>query len=279
MDPTDQAQRNAGVEIIDAGSEIAGGVAGASVGLLFGGPPGALAGAAMGPVATRGIRGVLADLVERRLSTREKVRSGAVLAVAAVEIDEQLKAGRQLRNDGFFQAGHGHRAKAEELAEAVVLAAQRDPEEAKVKLLGKLLGRLAFEPRVGAEYATFLVKAAEALTYRQFCLLALYNLNVRDRYGLRDGMPLKRQVDALDNVVGLYQEIRGLHDVVMLQQRSSEHSGTDIILTLDTLNPARQELVAVGAWFYELMDLGRTVPEEELRRLASELNAAFVSTI
>ncbi len=277
MDPPDKAQPNAEAEFVAAGSEIAGGVVGAGVGLLVGGPPGALAGAATGPVATRGLRNVLADLVERRLSTRERVRSGAVLAVAAVEIDRQLKAGRQLREDGFFQGAHGRRPKADELAEAVVLVAQRDPEEAKVQLLGTLLGRLAFEPRVGSDYAAYLVKAAESLTYRQFCLLALYNLNVRDRYGLRDGMPLKREVNALDNAIGLYQEIRGLHDVTMLQQRSTEHSGTDIILTLDGLNPARQELVGVGGWFYELMDLSRTVPEEDLRRLASELNAAFAN--
>lgn len=155
------------------------------------------------------------------------------------------------------------------------MAAQRDPEESKAELLGKILARLAFDERVDRTFAHLLVKLAERLTYRQFCLLALYNLEVRDEYGIRDGVPLEQGAPPLDLSLGLMEESRQLHVLSMLQQRSSGHTGTDIILTLTTINPARQELVGLGGWLYDLMDLGGTIPAETLRDLAAQLNRCF----
>ncbi len=51
---------------------------------------------------------------------------------------------------------------------------------------------------------------------------------------------------------------------------------TDIILTLAVVNPARQELIGIGGFLYELMELGTTIPESELQLLATSLNQAFV---
>ena len=42
----------------------------------------------------------------------------------------------------------GGRSSADEVADAVIGAAQREPEEAKLALLGKMLGKLAFDSRV-----------------------------------------------------------------------------------------------------------------------------------
>ncbi len=121
---------------------------------------------------------------------------------------------------------------------------------------------------------TFLVKLVEQMTYRQLCLLALFNQNVRDQFHLQDGEALKRAVDSLDPAIGLYQEIFQLHQNRMLQQRNPA-SNTDIILNLQTTNPAHQELTGIGGWLYELMDLHVAISASELRLLADELNAAF----
>lgn len=79
VDDGDDAARAAA--LVEAGYEIAGGVAGAGVGLIFG-PPGALAGAVAGPLITRGLKRVLGDFAGRRLSRRETVRAGAAAAFA-----------------------------------------------------------------------------------------------------------------------------------------------------------------------------------------------------
>lgn len=264
-----------GADLVEAGYEIAGGVAGAGVGLLFG-PPGALAGAVAGPLVNRALKKVLGDFAGRRLSRRETIRAGATAAYATVEISKLLEAGEKPRDDGFFDESPDERSAAEEIADAVLMAAQRDPQEKKTQLLGKMLARFAFDPRVDRTLAHLLVKLAERLTYRQLSLLALYNLNVRDRFDLRDGVPLRQGAPSLTPAIGLLEEIRQLHALSMLQQRSAEHAGTDIILTITMINPARQELVGLGGWLHELMNLGASIPEEELRGLADGLNRSFL---
>ena len=67
--------------LVATGSEIAGGVAAAAVGLLFG-PPGAIAGAVTGPLLVRGsVKRILGDFASRRLSHREEVRVGCCLRI------------------------------------------------------------------------------------------------------------------------------------------------------------------------------------------------------
>jgi hypothetical protein len=126
--------------IVSAGSEIVGPASAAGAGLLLGGPPGALVAAAAAGPATRALRALLGELAGRVLGRREEVRAGAVLLAAQEEIEAQIANGHTLRDDGFL--GQEATSAASEVAEAVVLAAQRDPQEAKAPLLGKMLGRI-----------------------------------------------------------------------------------------------------------------------------------------
>jgi hypothetical protein len=89
-------------ELIGVGSEITGNVAGATIGFLLAGPPGAVAGAAATPVITRVVR-VAADFAKRQLGRREEVRIGATITYAAAKIQENLAIGKELRKDGFLQ--------------------------------------------------------------------------------------------------------------------------------------------------------------------------------
>ncbi len=255
--------------IISAGSDIAGLAAAAAAGLLVGGPVGAVVGAAAASPATAALRSVLGEMAGRLLGRREEGRVGAVLLEAEAEIRAQLSAGRVLRNDGLFGSDSG-RSDAEEIAEAAVLAAQRDPQEAKAPLMGKLLGRLQFEPKVSAPYAHLLIRESEVLTYRQICCLALFNLNVRDSYSLPDS-PVMDSSDPLDPRIGLLQELLDLCRRTMLQQRASDHPGTDLVTYAPGLRPARLELVGLGGWLWELMDLSHTIAPAQLADIAALL--------
>ena len=199
--------------ILRAGTEIAGPAAAAAGGLLVGGPVGAVVGAAAASPATLALRGVLGELAGRVLGGREERRVGAVLLEAEAEIRFQLDAGRALRSDGLFGDG-ATRSGAEEIAEAAVLAAQRDPQEAKAPLIGKMLGRLQFETRVAIPYAHLLIREAGALTYRQLCCLVLFNLNIRDQFSLPDGSgdlsdTLNPKIRLLQEILDLYQLVSG----------------------------------------------------------------------
>jgi hypothetical protein len=117
-----------------------------------------------------------------------------------------------------------------------------------------------------------LARQVEELTYRQICCLALFNLEVRDRYSLPDTPKvLSRLTDALDQRIGLLQEIVDLHRRTMLQQHATDHAGTDIILNTATLSPARQELVGIGGWLSVLMDLPNTIDVQQLESIAATL--------
>jgi hypothetical protein len=96
-------------ELIDAGSELVGATASGALGLI-GGPAGIAAGAAGGVVVTRVLNHIGAEVQQRWLGPRQRVRAGAAFASAIAEIGRRIDAGERLREDGFFDEGRsGHR--------------------------------------------------------------------------------------------------------------------------------------------------------------------------
>jgi hypothetical protein len=165
-----QDERRA-VELIEGGSEIAGAVTGAAIGLIAG-PPGAIAGSAAGVIVTRGLKRVGAEVGQRWLSPRQQVRVGAGLAFALARIRERLSAGDSIRSDGFFESRPGHRSNAEELLEGVLLQVANSYEEARIQYIGRLYASIVFET-VDPAYGHFLVRMTERLSFRQLVCLSL----------------------------------------------------------------------------------------------------------
>jgi hypothetical protein len=159
--------------LIGVGSEIAGGVAGAAIGLFAAGPAGAIAGGAAGPLITHTLRALAVELKQRVLAQREEVRVGATIAYAAVKIQQKIEAGEQIRQDAFFHEQPDDRSAAQEIFEGVLLIAQREYQEKKLTFYGNLLASLAFRPDVGRDLANALIRQAEGMSYRQICLLSL----------------------------------------------------------------------------------------------------------
>lgn len=106
-------------------------------------------------------------------------RVGLVYALTAAAIQRRLDAGDRIRDDDFFDRDITDRSNADEIAEAVLIAAQREHEERKLPFLANLLASFAFETRIDQGMANHLVKLASALTYREYCLLEIAN----DRHG------------------------------------------------------------------------------------------------
>jgi hypothetical protein len=96
-----------------------------------------------------------------------------VSVLTAVAIRKRLGNGERLREDGFFDRDATHRSKADEIAEAVLISAQREHEERKLPYLANLLASVAFDPATDAAMANYTVGVASSLTYRQFCILSL----------------------------------------------------------------------------------------------------------
>lgn len=160
--------------LIRGSAELGGAAVSGALGFFAGGPAGAATLGAAGFAASKVFTELGDEVSDRLLGPREKQRIGGVIAIAAVRIRERLERGDCLRDDGFFDKGASPRSSADEVAENLVLTVQRDPEEKKLQYMGQLYCNVAFNPEIGSQMAHQMIKAAERMTYRQFCLLKIF---------------------------------------------------------------------------------------------------------
>lgn len=153
-------------------------VAGAALQLLVPGAAGTLG----APLLSSAIEWLAGDFASRGLSHREAQRVRAVLDVASAHIAKKIRLGHEARSDDFFTGAPGNRSFYEEIAEGVLLAAQREHEERKALFLGYLLANFAFNDFDRRE-ANYLLRLMTSLSWTQLRLLAIYNSD--DRYALR----------------------------------------------------------------------------------------------
>jgi hypothetical protein len=107
-------------KLIEYGTAIACNLTGAAIGFLLAGPDGAIAGGALGSV----VHNLGNDIAERLLSRREEIRLGA--AITYISIKEKFDKGLRVRDDDFFTNCEHQRSSAQEIAEGILLAAQKN---------------------------------------------------------------------------------------------------------------------------------------------------------
>ncbi len=254
---------NCGVPLLGAGASAA---ISSTLGMI--GPEGAAIGGMVGKGIEMALSKVGQDISERHLSTREKVRLGAMLVIAAEEIRKRRASGENLREDGFFDEKPTGRSDAAEVVESVLLKVQREPEEKKIQYMGYLLSSIAFDPEIGVHLAHWLTKASEQLTYRQLCILKL--CAVKDKLGLRKNHYREhaRFEAALSEVL---DECADLHNKEYI------HSGLDT-LTFErnalsrrrSVIPSDMAFHRIGDYLYNLMKLS-LIPDEDIAPIAEQL--------
>lgn len=220
---------------------------------------GAVVGAGAGPAAARTLRGLAVEFRERVLGHREEVRVGAAISFASAKIQEKLDNGEQPRQDEFFTDEHDNRATAKEVFEGVVLAAQREAEEKKVRLYGNLLANLAFAQDVDRSQANFLIKLGEDLSYRQICLLSLFAKNTlllggNNRLGLRTS-DYRGDTSTMSSGLDLIVLLQEVYD---LYQRGIVNNGGSAMISGADANPSQMSPVGAAANLYNLMELGES---------------------
>jgi hypothetical protein len=101
------------------------------------------------------------------------MRIGATLRYGIIKINENMAAGQQIRQDDFFQKQPDDRSTAEEVFEGILLTAQREYQEKKLKFYGNLLANIAFRVDIDRDLANALIRQVESMSYRQICILSL----------------------------------------------------------------------------------------------------------
>jgi hypothetical protein len=151
---------------ITGGAAAIGALTGAALQSVTGDPfASSAAGAALGAL--------LDDIGSRRLSPSERNRIKLATSFAASAIRHRYEAGDDYRTDDFFKSDPYDRSSFEEVAEGVMLAAQREHEELKVPFVGYLLANVAFEETIDRGTANWAIRIASDLSWTQFALLAL----------------------------------------------------------------------------------------------------------
>ena len=246
-------------ELITVGAEIAGAATGGTVGFFIAGPIGAVGGAVVGPVLTKGLE-IAADFALRDLSRREKIKAGAGLIFAYNKIIKYLEEGRTPREDGFFERDVTGRSASDEILEGTLLRCKNEHEEKKLKLIGNIYANTAFMPEVNVTGANWLLQKCQELTYRQLCVVALIEQAKYKgvSWGCNDGDPaFQMEYKQIDHMLARDHS----PDSIMSYNETGE--GIWVV-----------GLSRVGKFCHEVMVL-KEIPREDLFKLRPHFPGAF----
>jgi hypothetical protein len=249
--------------LLNHGSKIGGAAVGGAIGSLTG-PAGTATGAAVGAAVGEACVVVLDDLAQRFLSPREEQRVAGVAALAIDGIRERL-LWKQRRADDFFDGDVDCPSPAEELFEGTLLAAKQEHEQLKLPYLAHFYTNLVFSPTITKQDANYLLSLAEALTYHQFCILALVDQIT--------GFQLRSK--AWENGVNVDPEsFHTTQQALYLYQRqlivsfSNERGRGANIYEAHLLVPCQAIISGLGLRLSNLLELHR-IPERTLRDIAA----------
>lgn len=246
--------------LIESGSEITGATTGAVIGGAIAGPPGAMLGIVGGKAIEKVFSKLGSEIRNRVLSKRESNKIGATATYALEKIEENIKSGKNLRDDGFFENDDTNRSTADEVVEGIMFSAQREHEEKKLKYYGNLVANIAFDKTISKEQANQLINISKRLTYRQIKLINLFVINQH--------LPIKilKKEDYTKVGVSGYTLISVLQDILELYNIGLVGGNGSVILEMPYIVPANIKVHGMGAILYNLMELSK-MPYTELQDL------------
>lgn len=248
-------------EFVETGSDISGSISGAVLGGLVAGPAGVVIGGVSGPIITRVLKKIGNDIKDRFLSPREEVRIGAVYGFAINKLQQNFKNGKDLRTDSFFAQIGTERPNSDEIFEGIILGVQKEYEERKVKFIGNLYANICTNSNITREHANQLIRTANGLSYRQFCILQLLN----EKWDNNKNLNFK--VKGLDNykvdIGDIIVEIRDLQQrgLLSIEARINNVDDNSSPIPLDDIN-----ISEIGRLFCEMLSLSE-IPTLELDSL------------
>jgi len=253
------------LDLISAGSEILGGSVGAAIGLLSGGPFGAIAGAVSAPVLIRAFKKVCAEFYDRQIGTRQRIRAGATAGFAIVQIKEKLDDGHKIRDDGFFD-DKCPRSSAEEILEGVIIKSHNEHEEKKAEYYANIFVTAAFDNRFTPESLNHFLSLAERLTFRQLCILQVFSSP--HQFDLFDEEFNRNYLKTVPfEKMAVLHEMYDLYQLRLLKCQAPGDGEPDDYLAFDQIRPAWMFLNDLGENLRHLMQL-QTIPQQDLENLA-----------
>ena len=172
-----------------------------------------------------------------------------------------MKRAKKSVTMGFFSNQENGRSDADEVWESALLKSQREAEEKKLPYMAHLLANIAFDTEISTAMAHQITKIAEALTYRQMCILQLSA--TKEKFNLR-----KQSYQGQSNFSkGVYQLLYEYYD---LSNRGLINFDSILAVSLLDVNPGAAMPQALGVDIYYQMCLC-LIPDDELEPIAAYL--------
>lgn len=251
-------------KLVSLGSAITGNLATTVTGYLVAGPPGALAGSAVGPIVTT-LGELSGDFLARNLSNREIEKVALGFTYSVNRIWERLLAG-EIPQQSFFATSANGKSPAHEILEGVLTKCKNEHEEKKARYIGNIFGNAAFLEASPA-LVNQVLRVGEIMTYRQMCVVSLierrndlgFDSRAWSTSNLRN---LKASQSSIS--VELANFLREVYELGPNRLGLLSYQGDGIIYDASE----HGDLTATGKICFELMDLS-DVPEMELRAIIS----------
>jgi hypothetical protein len=245
------------VELASTGAEVAVAATGGPIGLAA-------------PLAGLGLRLFLQQIAARFVTQDERWRIGKTMQVAAADFERREADGQDVRDDGFFDEDGQLRPEGLRLLEGILRQAAESWDERKLDVLGDLYSGIAHDASISADDATYMLRVAGELTYRQIEALAVFARwkDHQDELVRLEGL---REAGMFEPTDSVESELDDLGDRRLL---GLWHSSTGVMPFYATLHssapPSRQaysnlRLTTLGETFARLAALDR-VPQVQRER-------------
>lgn len=248
-------------EILEAGYEITGSIAGAIAGGAIAGTPGIILGASIPTIISKGFKKISDDVLKRSISKREEQKIGAGYIFAIERIEKNIEAGREIRDDGFINNGN-ILSDSNTILEGVTLKLQKEWELKKLRFYGYFLGNISFEKNIDFDYAAVLLKIAETLSYRQLCIIKVFKEKGKPEIDLT---PIEnvysRGLDDSNFNFSLFSDLAEMDRLTVFQRRRPIKLGAPI---------GNCVLSDMGIKLYNLMNLAE-IDETDYNKTAYEI--------
>jgi hypothetical protein len=239
-----------------------------------------LAGAALSGT----LREVLLDVSNRWLSSREEARVGTAAYFAVDKIKARLESGENPRKDNFFEKSEQtSRSYADEIFEGALLKSKNEHEEKKIKIIANIFAETVFHSEISASEANHVLQLAESITYRQMCLIAVFEQK-DDLEGIKLATVKQENKPIIDDLSTL-QEVFQLQGLGLVAQIRDEFENSDgfhegsigygdqnyeAMFILDDVIPNRIVLTELGKRYSTIMNLSE-IPKKDLMKVAKTL--------
>lgn len=269
-----ESKEEAKKELIENGADYVGSAASAGVGAAIGGAlaglPGIVLGSLAGTAVEKAFQAIGAEISSRALSQSETRKVETVYTLAKEFIAENLSNNKKLREDDFFDEKINGRSSAEEILEGTLQVAQREYEERKLKCLAKLYANIAFSTDITAPTASYLIKLAEKMTYRQIIILHCVAIAKYSPIPI----PLRKEA---------YKSVSGLTNVAIASEifdlyRSSVLMSSAVILDSAGINPSTLSIGGYGAHLFNLMELNNISDDSDTLAMRADIFAFLMGT-